>query len=232
MRRKNQNKIHTLIISDIHLGSSVSQTKTLLGVLKKYSFKKLILLGDVFESLNFNHLSQENWEFLQYIGKISKTAKIRWVEGNHDKGLSEIVSALVGAKIKKVYCWQYKKEKYLAIHGHQFDRFLIDNVVISYMATILYNFLQKIDFRDKRMSRFVKRKSKGWLRISEKIFRSAVLYGKLRGAKYVFCGHTHKAMEKTRFGIKYYNSGCWTDASCSYITINGNEIKIHKVICS
>lgn len=225
-------KTHTLIISDIHLGTSVSQSKEALAVIKKYSFRKLILLGDVFESLNFKNLSQDGWEFLSYIGKLSRTKKVRWVEGNHDTGLSKIVSALVGAKIKKVYCWQYKKEKYLAIHGHQFDRFLIDNVFISYLATVLYNFLQKIDFKDKRMSRYVKRKSKGWLRISEKIFRSAVLYGKLRGAKYVFCGHTHKAMEKTRFGVKYYNSGCWTDASCSYITIDENGIKIHKVICS
>ena len=228
MTKEKKQKTHTIIISDIHLGSAVAQPKKVLETLKKYSFRKLILLGDVFESLNFKNLSQDGWELLQYVGKLSKTKKVRWVEGNHDKGLSQIVSALVGAKIKKVYRWQYKKEKYLAIHGHQFDRFLVDNVVISYVATILYNFLQKIDFRDKRMSRFVKRKSKGWLKISEKIFHSAVLYGKLKGVKYVFCGHTHKAMKKTRYGIRYYNSGCWVDSPCAYITIDKDEIKIHK----
>ncbi len=222
-------KTHTLIISDIHLGSSVAQPKKVLETLKKYSFKKLILLGDVFDNLNFKNLSQDGWELLQYFGKLSKTKKVRWVEGNHDKGLSEIISALVGAKIKKVYHWQYKKEKYLAIHGHQFDRFLVDNVIISYMATVLYNLLQKIDFKDKRMSRFVKRRSKGWLKISEKVFKSAILFGKLKGAQYVFCGHTHRAMKKTRYGIKYYNSGGWVDTPCSYITIDDNGIKIHKV---
>jgi UDP-2,3-diacylglucosamine pyrophosphatase LpxH len=227
--KKQLTKTHTIIISDIHLGSSVAQPRKVLKILQEYSFRKLILLGDVFESLNFKNLSQDGWELLQYIGKLSKTKKIRWVEGNHDKGLSSIVSALVGAKIKKVYQWQYKKEKYLAIHGHQFDRFLIDNVIISYISTILYNILQKIDFKDKRMSRFVKRKSKGWLRISEKIFKSAVLYGKLKGVKYVFCGHTHKAMKKKRYGIKYYNSGCWTDTPCAYITIDEKGVEIHKV---
>ena len=222
-------KTHTIIVSDIHLGYSVAQPKKLLETLEKYSFRKLILLGDVFESLNFNNLSQDAWELLKYIGKFSKTKKVRWVEGNHDKGLSQIVSALVGAKIKKVYKWQYKNEKYLAIHGHQFDRFLVNNFVISYIATVFYKFVQKIDFKDKRVSRFIKRKSKGWLRISEKVFNSAVLYGKVRGVDYVFCGHTHKATKKIKYGIKYYNSGCWTDTPCSYITINKDKIKIHKV---
>jgi UDP-2,3-diacylglucosamine pyrophosphatase LpxH len=166
---------------------------------------------------------------LKYIGEISKTKKVRWIEGNHDEGLSQIISALLGAKIKKVYSWKYKNKKYLAIHGHQFDRFLVDNFVISYIATLLYRLTQKIDFKDRRMSRFVKRKSKGWLRMSEKVFHSAVLYGKLKGANYVFCGHTHKSVEKIKNGIKYYNSGCWTDVPCAYITIDRDNIKIHKV---
>lgn len=226
--KKQKQKTHTIIISDIHLGSSVAQPKKVMTMLEHYSFRKLILLGDVFESLNFDNLSQDGWELLKYIGKLSKTKKIRWVEGNHDRGLSQIVSALMGAKIEEVYHWQYKKKKYLAIHGHQFDRFLIDNALLSWMSTVLYNFVQKIDFKDKRMSRFIKRRSKGWLRISEKVFRSAVLYGKLKGADFVFCGHTHKAMKKKRFGIRYYNSGCWTDACLSYITIDEDQIKIHR----
>ncbi len=222
-------KTHTIIVSDIHLGSSVSQPRKLLETLERYSFRKLILLGDVFESLNFDNLSRDGWELLKYIGKFSRTKKVRWVEGNHDKGLSQIVGALVGAEIKKVYRWQYKNEKYLAIHGHQFDRFLVNNFVMSYIATVLYKFLQKVDFKDKRMSRFVKRKSRGWLKMSEKVFHSAVLYGKLKGVNYVFCGHTHKATKKTKHGIKYYNSGCWTDTPCTYITIDEDKIKIHKV---
>ncbi len=226
---KKKEKTHTIVVSDIHLGSSVSQPKKLLETLEKYSFRKLILLGDVFESLNFDNLSQDGWELLKYIGKLSRTKKVRWVEGNHDKGLSQIVSALVGAEIKNVYRWQYRNRKYLAIHGHQFDRFLVNNFAMSYIATVLYKFIQKIDFKDKRMSCFVKRRSKGWLKMSEKVFHSAVLYGKIRGVDYVFCGHTHKAIEKTRYGIKYYNSGCWADTPCTYITIDKDKIEIHKV---
>lgn len=220
---------HTIIISDTHLGSSVSRAKKATELLKSWNFRKLILLGDIFDNLDFRNLPQEHWDFLAYVGKLSQKKKVRWVEGNHDKGLSEIFAALIGAKIYKTYEWQYKKEKYLAIHGHQFDRFLVNNVFLSYAASAVYNFIQKIDFKDKRISHFLKKRSKGWLRLSEKVAKSAILYGRLKGAKYVFCGHTHKSMKKRKKGVKYYNSGCWTDTPSTYITIDHKQIKIHKV---
>jgi UDP-2,3-diacylglucosamine pyrophosphatase LpxH len=227
--QKSENKkTHTLIISDLHLGSPVSQADKALKLLQSYSFRKLILLGDVFESLNFKNLDKDCWDFLNYIGKISKDKKVRWVLGNHDAGLHNIFESLMNARIYEAYSWQFKQEKYLAIHGHQFDRFLINNAFLSYLATVIYNFIQRIDTDEKKFSHFIKRQSKGWLRLSEKVAHSVMRYGKKNGANYVFCGHTHKALEKHNHDIKYYNSGCWTDNPCTYITIDEKEIKIHE----
>lgn len=223
-----EKRTHTLIISDLHLGSPVSQPKKALKLLQSYSFRKLILLGDVFDNMDFRNMTKECWELLNYIGKISKDKKVRWVRGNHDGGLENIFSSLMDARIHETYSWQYKHEKYLAIHGHQFDRFMVNNALLSYLATVFYTFVQKLDSEDKKFSRFLKRKSKGWLRLSEKVARSALLYGKKQGARYVFCGHTHRALEKRNHDILYYNSGCWTDLPCTYITIDENVIKIHE----
>jgi len=219
----------TMIVSDIHLGSRVSRASELLKLLKRYSFKKLILLGDIFEHLNFNNLTNEHWELLSYLKKISEDVEIIWIEGNHDVGLSKVMSNLVGFEVFKTYIWRYKGKKCLAIHGHQFDRFLSNNIILSYLATIFYAFIQKIDTDNQRMARFVKRKSKGWLRLSRKVANSAVLYGKLRGAKYVFCGHTHQSIHLKKRRVEYYNSGCWTDIPSSYITMDKKGIKIHEV---
>lgn len=220
-------KVHAIVISDLHLGSSASQPTRVLEMLKGYSFEKLILLGDIFDSLDFRTLSKEAWELITYIGKIAKKRKVRWVEGNHDAGLSDIFSAFLGAEVyNKTYTWRYKQEKYLAIHGHQFDRFLVDNIFISNLASTVYNFIQKIDSRDKKFSHYIKGKSKGWLRLSEKVFKLAISYGKKHEARYVFCGHTHKAMQKEKDGVGYYNSGCWDDTPCTYVTIKDREIRI------
>lgn len=225
--QKTENKkTHTLIISDLHLGSPVNQAEKALKLVQSYSFRKLILLGDVFESMDFRNLTKECWNFLTYIGKISRDKKVRWVIGNHDEGLSHIFGSLMDARIYETYTWQYKEEKYLAIHGHQFDRFLINNTFLSYLATKFYGFIQKIDSDEKNLSRYLKKKSKGWLRLSEKVANSAMRYGVKNEANYVFCGHTHKALEKHNHAVTYYNSGCWTDDPCTYIVIDENKIQI------
>lgn len=221
-------KVNTIIISDLHLGSGVSQPEKVLEMLKGYSFQKLILLGDIFDSLDFRGLSKESWELIEYIGKISKHKKVRWVEGNHDAGLAEIFSALLGAEMhSKVYTWQFNQKKYLAIHGHQFDRFLVDNYFISNFVSRIYNFIQKIDYKHV-MSRYIKENSKGWLRLSDKVSQAALVYGRDHRADYVFCGHTHKALQKHKNGIKYFNCGCWTDVPCTYVVIDESGVDIRE----
>lgn len=227
-KKKIKNKTHTLILSDFHLGSRVSRSKQAAELILSFEFKKLILLGDIFENLNFNRLRDDDWKLISIISRISKTAKVRWVEGNHDKGLARIFSALTGARLHKIYKWRYKNRKYLAIHGHQFDNFLIDNALLSIVATQIYNFIQILDFRDKRISHFLKKTSKGWLRLSDKVANRAILYAKMRRVNYIFCGHTHKAMQERRGNIHYYNCGCWTDVPSTYITLDGKKIEIHE----
>jgi UDP-2,3-diacylglucosamine pyrophosphatase LpxH len=215
--------VDTLIMSDIHLGSDVSRSKDALEMLKQFEFSRLILNGDVFEDLNFKRLTKMDWKFLSYIRKLSghkHDVEVVWVAGNHD-GIAEILSHLLGLAVYDEYIWEFEGEKYLAIHGHQFDRFLNENVVISAIACGFYKLFQRIDSDEQRLSRWMKRRSKTWLRVSEKIANDAIAYAKTKRAKYIFCGHTHQAMERTIDGITYVNSGCWTDVPSQFITIDG-----------
>ncbi len=43
-----------VILSDLHLGSEVSRAREALDLLRSISFKRLILLGDIFCDLNFS----------------------------------------------------------------------------------------------------------------------------------------------------------------------------------
>jgi UDP-2,3-diacylglucosamine pyrophosphatase LpxH len=226
--KKTKKKTHTLILSDFHLGSIVSRSKKISELLREYDFKKLILLGDIFENLNFNHLKEEDWKLLSQISKISRKRKVIWVEGNHDKGLSKILSALTGGKVYKIYRWRYQNKRYLAIHGHQFDNFLVDNAFLSFFANQVYNIIQVFDFKDKRICHYIKERSRGWLRLSAKVAKRAILFAKVQQVDYIFCGHTHKAMKIRRGSTYYYNCGCWTDTPSTFITLNGKDIKINK----
>src|SRR5690242_21837362 len=106
-----EREIDALIISDVHLGSEISRARDALRLLKSTSFRRLILLGDIFCDLNFRRLKKQHWQFLSHIRKLSnpkRQVEVVWVEGNHDQGLSEVMSHLVGVKVHQEYQWSFR----------------------------------------------------------------------------------------------------------------------------
>lgn len=221
----------TVILSDLHLGSEVSRAKAALEMLKTISFQRLILLGDIFCDLNFRRLKKEHWQFLGYIRKLSnpkRKIEVVWVEGNHDQGLSEVMSHLVGIEVYQEYGWEYGGIRHLAIHGHQFDGFVLGGLPISKFLTGIYLVLQKVDFGRKRLARCFDRLDTVWLRLSSRVARGALEHARVRDAQRVFCGHTHEAMHAERNGIEYFNTGSWTQSAATYVTIGEEGVRIHE----
>ena len=221
----------TLILSDLHLGSELSRASDAVRMLKRMRFRRLILLGDIFSDLNFHRLKKEHWRFLSYIRKLSnpkRGVEVVWVEGNHDRGLATMMAHLVGVRVYHEYFWQSKGRLCLAIHGHQFDRFVSRNAFLSKAATVFHLNVQKLDLRNKFFSRMLDKLSTRWLRLTEAVAEGALRHAKLKGAELVFCGHTHHALELETAGVRYFNTGCWTNGRPTYITILNGEVQIRE----
>jgi UDP-2,3-diacylglucosamine pyrophosphatase LpxH len=221
----------TLILSDLHLGSPISRALDATRMLRQNSFRRLILLGDIFSDLNFGRLTKSHWKFLGYIRKLSnpkRNVEVVWVEGNHDMGLTTIMSHLVGVKVFQEYVWEFDGHRHLAVHGHQFDRFAINNIVLSNLGSFLHLQLQKIDFKDRTISRWADLLNTRWLRLSSKVAEGAIAHARTLHADRVFCGHTHVALSREQDGVSYYNSGSWTDTQATYITIGEDGVNIHQ----
>src|SRR3974377_19966 len=114
----------TLILSDLHLGAAMSRAREATRVLRENVYRRLILLGDIFADLNFGRLKKEHGKVLSTIRKLSKpkrNVEVVWVEGNHDHGLAQIMSHLVGIRVYQEYRWEYQGLRHIAVHGHQLD---------------------------------------------------------------------------------------------------------------
>ena len=221
----------TLILSDLHLGAETSHAREATLVLKENRFRRLILLGDIFADLNFRRLTKEHWKFLGYIRKLSnpkRDVEVIWVEGNHDQGLTQIMSHLVGVKVYEEYLWEYGGLRHLAIHGHQFDRVVANNLRLNHFGTAIYLYLQRLDLKGKPIARFIDRLNTRWLRMSSKVASGALSHARVRQAARIFCGHTHEAMHQEGDGIHYYNAGGWVDEKPTYITIDAEGVQIHE----
>ncbi|HVI06901.1 MAG TPA: UDP-2,3-diacylglucosamine diphosphatase [Candidatus Binatia bacterium] len=221
---------NTLILSDLHLGAETSRAREATQVLKESRFRRLILLGDIFADLNFARLTKDHWKFLGFIRKLSnpkRNIEVIWVEGNHDHGLTDIMSHLVGVRVYQDYEWIFAGRRHLAIHGHQFDGFQVNNLRFSRLGTALYLKLQQLDFKSKPIARLIDRLNTRWLRMSPKVSSGALAYARQRGADRIFCGHTHEALHLAEDGIDYYNSGGWVDSRLTYLTIDEHGVQIH-----
>ena len=224
----------TLILSDLHLGADMSRAQEALRVLQETSYRRLILLGDIFADLNFGRLKKEHWKFLGYIRKLSnpkRNIEVVWVEGNHDHGLTEIMSHLVGIRVFQEYQWSYRAVRHIAVHGHQFDSFVVKNVRFNYwFGTLLYLQLQKWDTKNKALTRLLDRLGTSWQRLSEKVADGALAHARQHRAGRIFCGHTHVALHKHDPAADYYNCGAWIDEHLTYITVGEEGVQIHEYL--
>ena len=90
--------------------------------------------------------------------------------------------------------------------------------------------MQKID-RTHYVARLAKRKSKIFIRCTDKIRRRARELAAKKNCDAVICGHTHhaEALEPTPENpIAYYNSGCWTENPSSYLQIANGAVTLHR----
>jgi UDP-2,3-diacylglucosamine pyrophosphatase LpxH len=223
--------LDALILSDIHLGSDNCQAKRVTQLLEQIEAtevrtSRLILNGDVFDSIDFRRLSKPHWKVLSHLRKLSNRLEIIWLCGNHD-GSAEIVSHLLGVRVMDDYVLESGTERILILHGHVFDEFLDSHPFLTWLGDTVYFFLQRID-RTHRFAKMAKHSSKTFLRCARKVEDRAVEMAKRKHCTAVCCGHTHVAVAREDQAIGYYNSGCWTELPGTYLTVANGAVRLHE----
>ncbi len=219
--------VDTLVISDLHLGDPATRTDEISDLLARYKFKRLILNGDIINGLNLKRLHTGHWQVLSRLRELSGECEVVWVHGNHDPDMN-VLSKLLGMNVYNSYSWQEKGHKYLAIHGHQFDRFMHDNLILSLVAFAFYYVLKRFDSSDYFVSLF-KSKNSAWKRNVRQVAKGAANYARLVGADTVFCGHVHMIDSREMNGVQYYNSGTWVEKPSGCYIINAGGVKFRQI---
>lgn len=224
--------LDAVVISDLHLGSENLQVKFISKFLHKIINKdikteRLVLNGDVFDSHDFGRLKGSHWEVVSLLRRISKKVEVDWICGNHDLS-ADILSCLLGFHVYDELIIESGRKRILAIHGHQWDEFIKKHPILTGMGDAVYNLLQRLD-RSHKLARGAKHSSKTFLRCSDKIKAGAARHAKSKNCDAVVCGHTHHAIADLESVVPYFNSGCWTERPCSYLTIRDGEVSIKYV---
>jgi UDP-2,3-diacylglucosamine pyrophosphatase LpxH len=224
--------LDAVIVSDIHLGCDACQARLVCDLLEKIHHgeiltTRLILNGDVFDSIDFRRLNKTHWKVLSLLRKLSDRLDIIWLAGNHD-GTAEVISHLLGVTVEDDYVFASGEQRFLVLHGHIFDAFIEEHPFLTWIGDQIYRFLQWLDSTH-AFAKKAKHGSKIFLRCARKVEEGAVELARRRGCTAVCCGHTHAPAARTEGPIHYYNSGCWTELPGTYLTVADGRVRVHEM---
>lgn len=227
---KASTQFRTIVLSDIHLGTTGSRAKEATEFLRHYSCGKLILNGDIIDGWQLKQYGtwkKKHTNFFKTVLKqiVHYDTKVIYLRGNHDDFLDQVMPMNVGRNfsIRKDYTLVSGSKKFYITHGDVFDSITSQLKWLAYLGDIGYTFLLWVN---KLYNQHRTRRGLPYYSLSQQIkgrVKKAVSYisdyeqkltelARARHCDGVICGHIHQPAIRTIDGITYMNSGDWVES--------------------
>lgn len=210
-----------IIVSDLHIGTRYFRAQHFENFLK--SLPKgydLVLNGDVTNEID-ESFDQVHQQVLELIRQESFRRKVVWVRGNVDHyfEFSE-PGEIIFKRIHTI------GDHLLVTHGDTFDK-------IRPRMRFFFNLLDRVRrvwerLGGKQLSgpQFARKLEVLYKPYRKTIMQNAACYAKEHGFDVVVCGHTHYPEDRIVDGIRYINTGGWTEQPSFYLLVKNEEISL------
>jgi len=215
--------MHAIIVSDLHMGSHYFQSEAFGGFLDNFpDIDELILNGDVLDRPH-SKLTAAHQQNLDRIEHLSKKIKVVWVRGNHDNGY-------VPAKLGKIaFCRQYAFDhRILVTHGDVFDNIMPRSRVFMKAFRLMHDLRVRLGARPVHVAEYAKKWKAFYRVLRNNIMLNAVNFAVENGYQAVTCGHTHFAEDMVVNGVRYINTGAWTEYPAHYLYVKPDSMALNQ----
>lgn len=235
-------KIHfkTIVISDVHLGTSGSKAKELTNFLKQNSCDKLILNGDIIDGWQlkkYGTWKRKHTRFFKTVLKMMEeyNTKVIYLRGNHDDFLDQVLPLKVGNfSIRRDYILKSKDKRYYVTHGDIFDSITTKLKWMAQLGDLGYTFLLWVNklynnYRTSRglpyysLSQVIKNKVKSAVSYISDFESQLSELAKIKGCQGIICGHIHQPAIKQMGDVLYLNSGDWVESLSALVQDENDE---------
>ena len=216
--------MNAIIVSDLHMGSRYFQSEAFGGFLDNLpDIDELILNGDVLDRPQAK-LAAAHQQNLDRIEHLSKKLKVVWVRGNHDNGY-------VPAKLGKIaFCRQYAFDhRILVTHGDIFDNIMPRSRAFMEAFRLMHNLRVRLGARPVHVAEYAKKWKAFYRVLRNNIMLNAVNFAVENGYQAVTCGHTHFAEDMVVNGVRYINTGSWTEYPAHYLYVKPDSMALNRV---
>ncbi len=184
---------------------------------------ELILNGDIIDN-PYMELPKSHQRMLDLIEQVSFHQKVVWILGNHD----------VGYTPKKFGEVQFKKSyiienRLLFVHGYDFDEIMPKNQVFIKAFKTMHNLRVMLGAKPVHVAQYAKKWNRLYKLLCDNVMFNAVKCAKENGYKVVVCGHTHYPEDRFFNGIRYINTGAWTESPAFFLQVTGDKMILKKL---
>jgi len=224
-------RYRTVAISDVHLGTRMSQPLQLLDFLKTFECDRLYLVGDIVDGWALQksfHWPQAHNDVVQkLLRRARKDTEVVYLPGNHDEFLRSFGDHEFGniTLVDQIVHVGADGRRYLVMHGDQFDvvmkhaKWLAHLGSWAYDMTMLLNVVvnwvrNRLHLPHWSLSAWAKYKVKSAVNFIGGFEDNLAGYAKTHGCDGIICGHIHHANIRQIGDITYLNCGDWCE-SCT-----------------
>ncbi|MDR0566909.1 MAG: UDP-2,3-diacylglucosamine diphosphatase [Prevotellaceae bacterium] len=226
----------TVVISDIHLGTSFSRSVEVSHFLMSIDCDRLILNGDIIDGWRLKKKSYKVWKrkhtlFFRVILKMMENfgTEVVYVRGNHDDFLDPLIPITFhNVKIVKDFVHRRNGVSYYVTHGDVFDKVTSRIRWLSKLGDVGYTMLLHIN---KYYNRYRRLRGKPYYSFAQAIkskVKTAVSYisdyetalvdlARTKRCRGIICGHIHRPENKQCGDIHYLNSGDWVESMSALV---------------
>ncbi|MBL9187719.1 MAG: UDP-2,3-diacylglucosamine diphosphatase [Opitutaceae bacterium] len=221
--------VRTIILSDVHLGTSDSKVREVNHFLRETRCARLILNGDIIDGWQLRRggsWTKAHTRFVRIVLKKleKRDTEVIYLRGNHDDILATFLPlAFENLRIVEDYVHDTPRGRYLVLHGDIFDTVTKNFVFLSHLGDWGYRALLNINraynaWRAWRgleywsLSRAIKARVKEAVSHISNFEDHIARLARERGCTGVMCGHIHTPADKMIGDIHYLNSGDWVES--------------------
>ena len=215
----------TVVVSDVHLGCAYCRCDPFLRFLRSLpAGVDLVLNGDTANTYDSTHYPPKHQEALEAIRAESLRRRVVWIRGNHD----ERYAMADPGRIEFVPSHHIGQTVFLA-HGHDFDNLIPRNRTVVLIFRTIHRLRASMGAESVHMAHYAKRFPLLYRILLRHVAMNAVEHAKENGYLAVACGHTHYAEDRMHEGIRYLNTGSWTEGDACYLAIEDGTIELRQV---
>ncbi|MGD8881404.1 MAG: metallophosphoesterase family protein [Desulfobacterales bacterium] len=212
-----------IIVSDLHIGSKFFVCQDFAYFLNNIpEDAEFILNGDIIEN-PCTKLRPTDQKILNCFEQMSYRQKVVWVRGNHDNGY--IPQSLGQIQIKQYHSIQ---KRVFITHGDFFDKIMPQSRAFIKTFRMMHDLRVKLGARPVHVAEYAKKWKRFYGYLRKNVMLNAVNYAAENGFEAVACGHTHYAEEQFINGIRYFNTGAWTELPTYYVRVTDSEMTLNK----